>query len=119
MNLYELNKQAMAKIPALTKEQIEEKKELLYKYYTYNVNQCFMLLCKDISYYTLFRIDDDGNAPDKFEDVVIECAQDIGTLISVEEEKDAGSIEIWVKPEDGEPLVMYLFGYDKGVIVCR
>ena len=119
MNLYELNKQAMAQMPALTNEEIDKKKKLLKNYQMHNVNQYFMLLCKDISYYTLFAINNEEHIPDRFQDVVIECAQNVGTLVSIEEEKDAGSIEIWVKPKDGEPLVMYLFGYDRGVITCQ
>lgn len=118
MTLYEINKQIIAQMPALTSEQIAEKKQLLKNYQLHNVNWYFMLLCKEISYYTLFVIDE-INSNEKFEDVVIECIQNVGEIISIEEEKEAKSIEIWVKPEEGEPLVMYLFGYDRGVIVCQ
>lgn len=114
MTLYELNQQAYKKAPYLTPEEIAEKKKLLTDFF--NRDSAFMLLCKEISYYTVFL---DRTAeqllPPKFCDEVIDCVQNLGSIKSIELD---GHIEIWVEIED-EMHAMLLFPYSEGVIECR
>jgi hypothetical protein len=80
----------------------------------------FMLICRDINYYTLFTVDEDGE--ERIEREVLNCVKDIGELRSAEEIDGTEAIEIWIQPKEEygtDPLVMYFFNYDKGVIVCR
>lgn len=86
----------------------------------------FMLICRDINYYTLFAtIGDDKiplESPERIEKEVLACVKDIGELRSAEEIEGTEAVEIWVQPKEeygSDPLVMYFFNYDKGVIRCR
>ena len=76
-----------------------------------------MLLCRDLNYYTLFVIDLESDV--RIEQEVLECLKELGTIKSVEEFEDKNVVEIWVQPEDSDPVVMYFFNYDKGVIPCH
>ena len=86
----------------------------------------FMLICRDINYYTLFAtIGNDKiplEPPERIEKEVLACVKDIGELRSAEEIEGTEAVEIWVQPKEEygpDPLVMYFFNYDKGVIRCR
>jgi len=41
-----------------------------------------MLLCNDIHYYTVFKIEESAN--ENVEDVIIECLQDVGVVQHIE-----------------------------------
>ena len=112
VDLYSLNKQMVSQLPVFenTKERLEEFKKDNVKYY--------MLLCRELNYFTLFHIDETAPKEDVFVDVVIECANDIGVIKSAAETDD-GAFEIWVTNTDGESFVMYLFDYDMGVVHCQ
>lgn len=116
MNIYELNKQLISQMAALSEEDLEDSKQLIRGYFQEHENEFYMLLCKDISYYTLFYIVDYITEP-AAADEVIECIKDIGTVKSIDRTED-GAIEIWAQPGESDPLVMYLFPYDMGVIEC-
>lgn len=80
----------------------------------------FMLICRDINYYTLFVIEEENK--ERIEREVLACINDIGELRSAEEIEGTEAIEIWVQPKEEygtDPLVMYFFNYDKGVIKCQ
>ena len=116
MNLYDMNKQVVGQMPSMKNEDINKAMILISQYLTAQQNEYYMLLCREINYYTVICLDEivsDVKAPAE----IIACASEIGELKSVDaNENDA--IEIWVKPEDGEAIVMYLFPYDRGVITC-
>ena len=116
MNIYDLNKQLVSQCPLLDKEQMYDAKDTINDYGKNTNNKYYMLLCKDISYYTLFNIDFEIPALEDFGSVVLDCATDIGAIKAVD--RTEGAIEIWVHPEEGEPLAMYLFAYDMGVVPC-
>ena len=75
-----------------------------------------MLLVKEISYYTLFVGNSSSN--ENMSDIVIECLSNLGSIIDINDESE-GAIEIWIKDNDGEAHIGYLFPYDEGVIECR
>lgn len=112
-NLYELNKQLASQLPVF-----EESKERVQNFLEKSKAKYFMLLCREINYYTLFVIDENAPEEDSFADVVVECANDIG-IIKAAEETDDGAFEIWVTDKDNNSFVMYLFDYDRGVVPCH
>lgn len=117
MNIYDLNKQLISQMVALSDEDLVNSKQLIKDYFQEQGNRFYMLLCKDISYYTLFEIVEDTWVQPAAADEVIACIKDIGTVKSIDRTED-GAIEIWAQPGESDPLVMYLFPYDAGVIQC-
>ena len=93
-----------------------ESKLVLMNYIQETENEFYMMLCRDMNYYTLFHIVDYLTEPSIY-DEVIECAKDLGTIKSIEY-VETGAIEIWFQPIEADPVVMYFFGYDGGVIDC-
>ena len=113
LSLYEMNKQVISQLP-----EIEDIAVLTpIRKYKNKDGKYFMLLCRDLNYYTLFVIDLESDV--RIEQEVLECLKELGTIKSVEEFEDKNVVEIWVQPEDSDPVVMYFFNYDKGVIPCH
>lgn len=117
MNMYEMNKQLMSQFANLSDEDLENSRELIRNYFKEQANEYYMLLCKDISYYTLFHINDKITEP-AAADEVIECIKCIGTVKAIDLTEGESAIEIWVQEDGKDPMVMYLFTYDTGVIEC-
>lgn len=116
MNAYEINKQIIGQLQIMDNDTINEKKKLIREFVDKEHNQFYMLLCRDINYYTLFAIDV-KLAEELIDDLVIECANDIGCIKAIDPTEDNRAIEIWVSNQE-ETYVMYFFPYDSGVIVC-
>lgn len=113
LSLYEMNKQVISQLP-----EIEDIAVLTpIRKYKNKDGKYFMLLCRDLNYYTLFVIDLESDV--RIEQEVLECLKELGTIKSVEEFEDKNLVEIWVQPEDNDPVVMYFFNYDRGVIPCH
>ena len=117
MTIYDLNKQVISQMGILEGAAREEAHLHITNMATRSNNTYFMLLCRDINYYTLFKLNKDNNDLCNIANEVFECAEDIGAIKSVES-VDGDAIEIWVHPVDSDPIVMYLFPYDAGVIEC-
>ena len=117
MNMYDLNKQFMSQLATLSDEDLENSREVIRKYFQTQQNEYYMLLCKDISYYTLFHINNKITEP-AAADEVIECVKSIGAVKAIDLTEGESAIEIWVQEEEHDPMVMYLFAYDTGVIEC-
>lgn len=117
MKLYDINKQIIAQQTKYSIEQLDEARATISEYIKNHNNNFYMLLCRDINYYTLFQIISELKEPDAATEI-LECADFIGDIKSVSKEDSA--IEIWVHPreEEQEPIAMYLFPYDGGVIKC-
>ena len=73
----------------------------------------YMLLCKDISYYTVFT---SGNEFETFGNAVITCAQDVGKVINADLTEDNRAVEIWVRNEAEEVYCMYLFDCQQMIV---
>lgn len=119
MSMYDLNKQVISQLPYLDKDGLEKAVQTLDNYAQVTEHTYYMLLCRDINYYTLFYVYSGLVVPsdlNHFSADVLECATNIGAIKSVEQSE--GAIEIWVQPTNEEPMAMYLFGYDTGVIEC-
>lgn len=110
MDLYSLNKQLVNQLPDI--EDFTESIEIINKFARKNSNKHYMLLCRDISYYTVFeRL---LGLTETIGEAVITCLKNIGTSIKSIEEVE-GVIECWVMPKDKEPIVVMFFPYDIGM----
>ena len=117
MNLYDVNKQIISQLPSLDEQQMEAAKKVIRDYIVNGAQEFYMLLGRDINYYTVFQITGEGNSA---ANEILECANYLGDIKSVEKTED-GAVEIWVhsREEDSTPTVLYLFIYDLGVIKCK
>ena len=113
LSLYEMNKQVVSQLPAIDDIAVLTP----IRKYKNKDGKYFMLICRDINYYTLFAIDLDSDA--RIEQEVLECLKELGTIKSVEELEDKNVVEIWIQQEGNDPVVMYFFNYDRGVIICH
>lgn len=116
MNAYDLNKQIIGQLKILDDKALEEKKDLIRKFCNETNNEYYMLLCRDINYYTLFKMDL-KLADEPINEILIECAQNIGEIKAIDLTEDGGAIELWMTYRD-ETYVAYFFPYDTGVIIC-
>ena len=117
MNLYDMNKQIISQMPVLEGEAVDKAITTIKNYMVTMGHAFYMLLCRDINYYTLFHIVDYISEPAAAYEAFA-CAGDLGAVKSVELTEDGTAVEIWFQAEGEEPMAMYLFGYDGGVIEC-
>lgn len=118
MSLYEINQAAVSQLPELSEETIAKKKEIIRQYLDEISDEYYMLLCRDLNYYTMFSLQADEGLP-AAESEIINCIRDMGSILSIERSTNAKTvIEIWFKCADGT-FVAYLFPYGKGVVKCQ
>lgn len=106
MTTYDLNKSLIAQMPVL--EDLTEACAVIDRYADDNEN--FLLLCKDISYYTIFE--KTGGTFVHFDtlgEAVLTCASDIGKIITVDFMEETNTIEIWVRTPEDDNLCMCFF----------
>ena len=118
MNYYELNKQLVSQLPALTLEQIIQQKENVVEPFLSQVDSdYYMFLCNELKYYTIFNVNINMTEPTVGEELFA-CLHDFCDEIkSIERTDDGCAIEIWLT-KDEETYVMYFFDYAGGVIHC-
>ena len=109
IGLYDMNKQIISQLPALTN--ILEKQKLINNFSVDTKNTYYMLYGKEISYFTLFKIKE----YQYFGAEVIDCLKYIGIIKAIDLTEANDAIEIWIENEDG-PTCLYLFPYDTGVV---
>lgn len=120
-NLYDMNKQLMDQIPAVTEAEIAEHKDTMTKWFFEKINQkYFMLLCHEQRDYTLFNLDGlqtcsslKGKCMTAADDV-IDCMNNRGTITAITLQED-GAYEIWIRNTEGS-FVYYLFPYGAAVL---
>ncbi len=113
MSLYEVNKSIMAQKPPM---KANEAKNAIKEFVDNVKNNYYMMLCKELSYYTLFHMN--SLSTEKIEDIVMEIATDYGVFYSADVYED--HVEIWVKMKiTGEYHMFMFFPYDMGVIECQ
>ena len=109
LSLYDMNKQIIAQLPDLTDwDRVEA---LLNDFYNLHHNTYYMMYGKEISYFTLFKV----NEPLLFGDTVADCIPNIGTVKAVDMTEANDAVEIWVI-NNNEPTCLYLFPYDMGLV---
>lgn len=117
MQAYDINKQIVGQLEILDEIALTSKAKEIRDFAYSSKHEFFMLLCRDLNYYTVFYLNA-KLADETIEDVVIECAQDIGEIKAIDFVENNVAIEIWVTNEDNESFVMYFFPYDNGVVLC-
>lgn len=117
MNQYDLYKTTVVQLPTLNMAQIEQAKGDIVRFREEHSNIYYMMLNRDINYYTLFVYDENNNIKeDKFENAVVDCIKAQGEIKAISYQEDNNAIEFWVKTSDDACSVGYLFGYDEGVV---
>lgn len=118
MSLYDVNKNFMADQPALSQDELTASLKVIedYVFNTYKNSTYFMLLCKELSYYTVF-VRDSESSTNILTDEVLNCLQWIAKdILSIELNTTNNTPEIWIRTPEEEVVCMYLFNYDNGVI---
>lgn len=115
MDLYTLNKIQVANMPDASSDQIENLKMEITKWWN-SVEDYgyFMLLGRDLNYYTLFRWK--AREHECLADLVVECLENIGKIKTWVTYPD--KIELWIKTPMplNECYSLYLFPYSDGVV---
>ena len=115
MSLYDLNKQGYAQLLPYDETQIQDAIAWINEFSDKNKGKYYMLLCKEISYYTVFEKDFLEYDCLSLGHGVIECLNNVGTIHGIDDNGE-GALEIWVKTSDEEVYCMLLFNYDVGVV---
>lgn len=116
---YELNKMLVNQLNLMTDEEINEKIYELNNFERNNRTNHYMLLCRDINYYSIFESYADFQCEfETFGHSVIACAQDVGKIVSIEKMPE-NTFEIWVKTPTDESYCMYLFDCDGFIVPYR
>lgn len=114
MGVYDMNRQIISQLKPLSDDELHEKSKIITQLIDETRNRFYMLLCRDINYYTvLMRMPE---AKEMMEEVVVDCAKYVGDVKAIEMAE--GAVEIWVSNEE-ETYAMYLFPYDGGVEICK
>lgn len=122
--LYDMNKSLIEQgVTALTKEELENKKELILDWLLNTNNEYYMLLCNERKDYTVFRLTDlknkeyDDCRTDVTNILIDECLFNRGNTKSIELTENKDAVEIWISI-DGESYCYYFFPYDAAIIEC-
>ena len=116
MKLYDMNKQIIAQMPNMTKEDIIS---IINEYHAAMKNSFYMLMFKEISYFTMFYVNQVDESYETLAQEVINCGNDWGTIKSAHIVEDGSAIEVWIELPNKEITVGYFFSYNEGVIECR
>ena len=116
ISLYQFNQMAIAQLPDMSDEDVEKSKSDIRAFID-NINSpVYMLLCRDLDYYTVFLVN--STYEEQMESAVIECAQNLGSLKSVDFNEDENVMEFWFANE-GIAYAAFLFDYQGGIITCK
>lgn len=117
MTQYDWNRMLAENLPGI-KNLYPVKRKIREFAYADNEEHIFMLLCRELNYYTIFAVDGtQNNDIEQVEDAMVECLLYNGEILAVDKEGDM--LECWVRTTaDKEPHVFYFFNYDGGYIKC-
>lgn len=119
-NLYELNKQALAKSNPLTEEEINNIKPQIEEWFNWQIDGYAILLCRERYDFTIFHLYEKANPnpPAVAASELIETLKNRGQILSIEKDTTNDKAwEIWIKIED-KIFAYYLFNCDDWVIEC-
>lgn len=119
-NLYELNKQALAKSNPLTEEEINNIKPQIEEWFNWQIDGYAILLCRERYDFTIFHLYEKANPnpPAIAVSELIETLNNRGQILSIEKDTTNDKAwEIWIKIED-KIFAYYLFNCDDWVIEC-
>ena len=115
MSLYELNRSIIEQLPTMT--DFTKAIDVINAYKACTKNQYYMLYGKDLSYFTMFNVQEQGEC-DSLGCGVIECLANVGEVRAVDLTEAGDAIEIWVVA-NGTVSCLYLFPYDTGVVTVK
>lgn len=115
MTLFEINQQIISQLPNLTTAELGQKKAEINNFHLNKQSNYYMLLCKEISYFTIFEFTNREGDFDSFGKGVLACLiEGVGTVVSVDVLED--EVEIWVRDDQGEVNCFHLFDYSQGIV---
>ena len=114
MNLYELNQAGYNSLPELKDDKLEEAEKKLYDYLISHDANYYMMLNHDKRYFTIFTYGKDKHVPHWMAEGMIDIAQSLGTLKSIEIAPNMA--EFWITDENNVCNMYAVFPYDRGVI---
>lgn len=102
----------------MTATQKKDAIELIQKYTKEAASGTYyMLLGREINYYTVFPVLSDNHSATPIASTVLECAADVGKIVDVSL-NDANAIEIWVKTQNDAACLVF-FDYTMGVVPVK
>lgn len=113
MTLYEINQQAYAQLPTLSKETLEKKTKELTKFLQATDSNYYMMLDPEGKYYTIYTYKSDSRLYYRMAQEIIDVTKTLGDIKSIEVDDD--KVEFWVVYKD-ECKMFALFDYQNGVI---
>lgn len=116
-NLYDMNKQILNLSEPLPRTKLKWGYVHIREFMESKPDKYFMLLNRETYNFTLLNLGDKSissitRVMDQFET----CLSNRGSILSIEKTKDGNAYEIWIRDENNDVLVYYLFPYDLGVI---
>lgn len=120
-DVYTVNKQFYeTQGPIVDEEIIKEKIKIVDEYHKEINNRHYMLLCKEMSYYTIFKFDDHDPDFTSLGDGIVQLFVEQNWEIYDIYKSEQGAIEVWVRDPhhetDNEIHCMLMFGYDIGIV---
>ena len=122
-NLYDINKSVIKEQGKLSKKKIKEAMtDVVYPFIVERDNTYYMMLCKEVSDYTIFKINYDNDSMDNLAAELTDCINNRGNVYDISMDSN-GAIAIWIEGkkdgfvlEEGSMHCYYLFPYDMCVI---
>lgn len=116
LTLYELNQQLIANLPIYDEEKWQEAEKILVAWLNEHQDDYYMLLCKELSYYTLFDVSREDLEITDFIKELFDILVDLGTVKDISIDTN-DMIAIWLNWHGEEtPRCFYLFPYGAGVV---
>lgn len=116
--LYEINQSLMKDEKKMSGFELINRKKSLQTFLKNSISQYFMLLCKEKSDYTIFKLKNHTTSAIEATEEIVLCLKERGTILAIDRTKDNQAYEIWIRDENDINSCYYLFEYDKGVIEC-
>lgn len=119
MTVYDLNKTIISQLQPKSALELQPCISIINQYHDQHNSEFYLLLCKEISYYTIFAMRDPTFLTDfpSLGSAAVSCAQDIGQIVSVDPSSENDAVEIWVRSPEGDKC-MYLFDATGFVVTC-
>lgn len=112
MSLFEINQQLISQFNDFTNEDWVEAVEKIDKWHDEIKSDYYMMLCKEISYYTVFINGDYSHS--SLGEMVRECLAFVGNVLTIDY-SNKECLDIWIRINE-ETQCLHLFNYTRGVV---
>ena len=113
MNMYEINQQIISQLPDHTEEQLQKDIEIINEFDKTQKTNSYLLLCKEISYFTGF-VREDSNK-ESLGEVVVDCIKYVGKIKDIDNSNPV-YLDIWFTTKSGVTHCMHLFDFQYGIV---